>query len=407
MTFKKSRIPVIPMDSKYRDKSVAGEIMVNYDDRCIEVNDPYTGKIIKLQKDNDIYNQEGTNLIDGSSFSNIDNIKESDAELSIDDSTKDLGYNSLICKFNENGYIEFKCNTLILKNKTYTISFYAKCLSNTSCDIKLELDSNTYKNLSISDEYKYYSVTFDTSTLDYSIDNIKIYCSNSTLSIYKLMVETGNVDHEWTETSSRVITLKELIVNDIHILNSLTLGGKTITELSSTGGSGTGALVYTSDGIYANVEDLTTEQPKDANNNVIQVSLGTGQTKCIALKSIEDLMYGCYSILFRVKCSSNTNSEIPILNISTYEFIEDGTEQGDSALLASCDLYESDFDQPNVFQEFGFLSQFTGINGMNKDKKFNIIITMNGNSNIPIIQLDYIYVSMAYTALLPLETKLI
>ena len=408
MVFKKSRIPAIPMDAKYRNISVPGEIMVNYNERCIEAKNPINGEIIKLIKDDNIYNQEGTNLISNTEFKIIDDIITSNVKLSIDDSTKNLGYNILEAIFGENGYIEFKCNTSILKNKLYTISFYAKCTSNDSCTIRIQFDENTFKDVELSNEYKYYTITIDTSTLLYTVNSIRIYASNVSINIYKLMLELGNVAHEWTASSIRTITLKELIVDDITILNSLTLGGKTITDLSKLGGgNGSGALVYTPDGIYANTEDLSSEQPKDANNLVIQSTLGAGQTKCIALKSIEELMYGCYSVLFRVKCSSNTNNTIPVLNVSTYEFIDDGTDEGVSTLLASCDLYETDFQQKNVFQEFGFLSQFCGINGDNKDKKFNIIITMNGNSNNPTIQLDYIYVSMAYTALLPLGTKLV
>ena len=391
---KKSRIPIIPLSSKDSNKAIDGEILVDPINKKIQVL--YNNQLIDLTdnaiSNSDILKTGIVNLIKGTAFndSTIPNNFTSNGLVLLTQESGSLGMSF----YNSESKVIIELNESIEKNKKYTISFYAE--SSNNVNMVIAIDYLTYAYFDITPDKKYYSFTFDTSSLSTDTAN-RLYISvndRCKINISKLMFEYGSIANDWIETSSYNLTINKLFVSNIDVLDCLTIQGQPLTSILA---GNTNNLMATADEIITS-EDYIETQSIDANYDTVSVQLGYGENEVICNKTFNNLLYGTYYVILRIKTTSNTCEDHPLLNITTSEYID---ETDSLTLLSSTDIYETDFSKVNEFEEIGFITQFKGINGKNT-KNLNITINMIGNENNPKINIDYISIGMAAPGIVPL-----
>ena len=394
---KKSRIPVIPLTTNNIQKAIKNEIVVDKDNRCLKyITD--TGDVVDLNGEySGIFKTGRMNLIKGTAFNddNVPNNFKNDGLVILSQENNSLNMNYL----NSESKVVVELSDHIIKNKKYTISFRAKSTID-DCILNIMLDNFVNTNIALTTREEYYTYTFDTSILSTDkIDRIYLSVNNKcSISINKLLLEEGSEANEWIETATYNLTLNKLIASDVDVLDALTIRGKSLTEILK--GVVGNNLIATGDEIVTS-DDFIEFQTLDANYDTISAQLDNGLNEVICNKTFEDLLYGSYYIILRVKTSSNRCDITPLLNIIVSEYIEDTDTL---TLLSSTDIYETDFSSCGEFEEMGFITQFKGTNGKSK-KNLNITITMIGNSNNPKINIDYIAIGLASPGLVPLFTS--
>ena len=390
---KGSRIPVIPLNAGHWNKSINGELMVDIDNKCLKIKDN-NGDIINLNGANSEFKTGRINMIKGTAFNdrNVPDNFSNDGFVLLSQSNGSLIMNYM----NNNSQVIIELTQPIEKDKFYTIGFYAKSTKDVTMNIIL--DSYTSKSIDITTSNNYYTATFDTSTL--STDKIsRIYLEvneKSTVTMSKLILEEGETAGNWIETATYNLTINKLVASNIDVLDALTIKGEPLVQVLQGLSSN---LIVTADDIVTS-DEFIEEQSVDSNYDTVSVSLEAGINEVICNKTFKDLLYGSYYVILRVKTSSNTYEENPILNITTSEYIE---ETDTLTLLSSTDIYETDFVGSNEFEEIGFITQFKGVNGGNT-KNLNITVTMIGNENNPKINIDYITIGLAAPGIIPLDT---
>lgn len=169
------------------------------------------------------------------------------------------------------------------------------------------------------------------------------------------------------------------------------------------GGSGSGGISVDTedvDNVYNKSDGSIVADNTTNNGSSIYIPHYNINKECISA-IFEDLKFGTYSVMFRLKTSNNTITDKLIVINSYYN-------NGNSdSLLSTTYLAPSDFDNPNVFQTFGFVTKLKGINS-NNTINLKIKITILGNNyNDLSFWFDYIIINYAYTSVLGRITSLV
>ena len=388
----KSRIPVTPLTSEKSGIAIEGELIIDLDNNILKVKNG--DDIIDLTTNTTgLFKTGRFNMIKGTAFND---------EVVPDNFNID-GF--VMLSINRNGYLtttflnseaRFIVNLSdpIIKNYEYILSFYAHVSE--EVNIRIIVDNNIQTNMKLNIGEHIYSYIIDSSEL--STDSIKQIIievdKNCSIDFSKMMLESGKVLNEWIETATYNLTISRLIASNVDVLDILTIRGIPITEILSNVGGNT---VSNGDNIVTDDEFLE-EQTLDSNYDTVCATLGSGENEIICNKTFEDLIYGTYYVILRLKSSDITYADHPLLTITTSEFADDELN-----LLSTTDIYATDLTIENEYEEIGFITKFYGNHGPSK-KNLNITVNMIGNYNNPKVNIDYISIGMAAPGILPIET---
>ena len=381
---KYGRIPNIPLPAHLRDKAINGEIMVNWDGLYLMGKNPSTGEIVRLGDADSLFGI--INYIDNTNFDNIpDNFSViSGIDLSVSKGTGWYNSNELVLNS------EYK----IYRSRNYTLTFYAKSSINTTMYIKFD-DENIFPiKIAKSPMLKYRLViNTDNFKLNYYRGFTIEFSSQYTqfnISLCQFMFEYGATANPWTDRTQ--ITCAK--VGDLNVNGILSINGVDI--MSIINGSGTQPTTMTANDISTNPNYLA-PKTSDSNYDIISYTGAANTNTVIGYKVFSGYMYGTYSIMIRMK-SSNTTGTDPIARVNVYE-----SSNGSNVLQSTSNIYPKYFADPNIFEELGIVTKFNGNNSDDEEKSIDIEVVALGDGSTN-IQLDFIYMSMAYTSLLPIET---
>lgn len=390
---KYGRIPSIPLEASKKEKAIKGEILVNWDGQYLMGKNPITGEIVRLGDADSLLGI--VNYIANTNFDIIPpNFKEIEGinELNISKETGWYKSNELYlsCLSNAKIFVESEYN--IYKNKNYTLTFYARCNKNTTMHISFD-DCEFDIAINKSPMSKYKLVINTNNFKRNSYDGFYISFDNENFDIYisQFMFEYGATANAWTDRTE----ITSVKVGDMNVNGILSVNGIDIMSLIT--GEGTKGTTATANDIVTNKEFLI-PKTNDSNYDLISFTGKDNEDTVIAYKGFNDLLYGTYSIMIRMKCSNTTGiNRVAVVNI--YEYSSYGT-----VLLSSSDIYPYHFNNEDEFEELGIISKYKGNNSDDDDRMIivEIVACGDGNTNLKV---DYIYMQLSYASLLPINTR--
>ena len=391
---KYGRIPSIPLEASKKEKAIKGEILVNWDGQYLMGKNPTTGEIVRLGDADSLLGV--VNYIANTNFDIIPpNFEEIEGinELNVSQGTGWYQSNELHLSCLSNAKLFVKSEYNIYKNKNYTLTFYARCNKNTTMHISFD-DSNEFDITINKSPMSKYRLIINTNDFERnSYDGFYISFDNEDFDIYisQFMFEYGATANAWTDRTE----ITSVKVGDMNVNGVLSVNGIDIMSLIS--GEGSKGTTATANDIVTNREFII-PKTNDSNYDLISFTGKENEDTSIAYKGFPDLLYGTYSIMVRMKCS-NITGDYRVATVNVYEYSSDGT-----TLLSSSDIYPYHFSKEDEFEELGIVTKYKGINSNDDDKMIIIEIIAHGDGNTN-LQIDYIYMSLAYTSLLPINTK--
>ena len=388
---KYGRIPSIPLSAEDREKAIKGEILVNWDGQYLMGKNPTTGEVVRLGDADSLYGI--VNYIAGTNFDQVPNSFESE-DMSLDVSLGTGWYASnelVINPNNENAELIVNSEYKIFKDRNYTLTFYAASNLPTIMYIKFDEDEVYPIKISKSPMSKY-RLVINTSIFKRSYyERFKISFDRENdleIKLCQFMFEYGATANPWTERTE--ITAAK--VGDLNVNGVLSVNGVDIfTEIS---GGGVKGIKATSNDIVTK-QDYLTAKTDDSNFDLISYKGEEGVSESIAYKSFSDLLYGTYSIMLRMKAittKDRSQMKTPIATLNIYELAKE------SKLIAKSNIFISEFNGEE-FEELGILVKYNGTNSKT-DRTLVVEVIANGDGETT-VQIDFIYLSLAYTSLLP------
>ena len=390
---KYGRIPSIPLEASKKEKAIAGEILVNWDGLYLMGKHPITGETVRLGDSDSLL---GTvNYIANTNFDMVPNNFRPINGIELSTSEKTGYYNSnelhLACSEDPNIYVESEYK--IYKNKNYTLTFCAKCNKNTVMHIKFD-EENVFDiviNKSNSSKYK---IIINTNNFERSFYNgfyLSFDYGNLDIYLSQFMFEYGATANPWTDRTE----ITSVKIGDLNVNGILSINGVDVMSILS--GDGTKGSTSTANDIVTQPAFIS-NQTEDSNYDIIDFTGNENEDTVIAYKGFNGLLYGTYSIMIRMK-SSNINGSLPIATVNVYEY----TNKDGNRLLSSSPIYPSHFNNKDEFEELGIVTKYNGTSSDDTDRMIAVEVIAHGDGNTN-IKIDYIYISMAYTSLLPVKT---
>lgn len=392
---KYGRIPNIPLTANLKDKAIKGEILVNWDGQYLMGKDPSTGEIVRLGDADSLYGI--INYIANTNFDQIpDNFEVINGiNLSVSSQTGWYKSNELVLDCSSNASMYVSSEYKIYKNKNYTLTFYAKCDKSTTMYIKFD-NTNVFPIKIAKSPISKYRLIINTSNFELNYyEGFNISFDNTVtdfnISLSQFMFEYGATANAWTDRTE----ITSAKVGDLNVNGTLTING--IDIISIIDGGGTKGTSLTANDIVTRPEYMSTKT-SDSNYDIISYTGSADTNEIIASKSFTAYLYGTYSIMIRMK-SSNVNGTDAIATINVYE-----NSNSIKTLLSTSNIYPYHFNDANVFEELGIVTKFNGTNSNDDEKKLEVEVVAIGDGNTN-IKIDFIYMTMAYTSLLPIETN--
>lgn len=167
-------------------------------------------------------------------------------------------------------------------------------------------------------------------------------------------------------------------------------------------GSGSGGVVTPADEIGkggSSTDGTLVEDSTSNNGTSIEVSSDPSSDMNIATMIFDDVSFGEYSIMTRLKTSNNASPNA-LVRIETFYYIE-GFEENK---LSSTDVLGSYFVSNNMYQSFGFVMKFMG--NYDKNMKLKVVMTLLKRPEAVTVNFDSLVLNKAYTSLTGLSTVL-